>query len=65
MSDKLSEKTGISGGLTVIGILGLVCGALGYLALAVDGNFGDFMRGALPGIMVALSTLVLIVRPRG
>lgn len=47
-----------------IGILGLVCGTIGYVALAVGGDFASFMQGALPGVMIGLSALALIMRPR-
>lgn len=47
-----------------IGILGVACGAIGYVALAMGGSFASFMQGALPGVMIGLSALALIMRPR-
>jgi hypothetical protein len=52
------------GAQVAIGMLGLVCGAIGYVALAVGGDFASFMQGALPGVMIGLSALALIMRPR-
>jgi len=44
----------ISKALAVIGTIGLFAG----------GPFGDFMQGATPGIMIGLSALLLIIRPK-
>ncbi|WP_373576456.1 hypothetical protein [Parafannyhessea umbonata] len=52
------------GAQVAIGLIGLVCGVLGYVALAVGGDFASFMRGALPGVMIGLSALALVMRPR-
>lgn len=47
--------------LRIIGILGIVVGILGYVGLATGGPLGDFMRGALPGILIGLTALVCVV----
>ena len=50
--------------LRVTGILGSICGAIGYIGFFVGGDFGAFIEGALPGILLGLSLLVLLVIPR-
>ncbi len=58
-------SNGNPGGAQVaIGVLGLACGAVGYVALAMGGDFASFVQGALPGVMIGLSALALIMRPR-
>lgn len=52
------------GARVAIGMLGLACGAIGYVALAAGGDFASFVQGALPGVMIGLSALALIMRPR-
>jgi hypothetical protein len=42
----------------------VACGAIGYVALAMGGDFASFMQGALPGVMIGLSALTLIMRPK-
>lgn len=44
----------VSKALLVIAILGLVSGAAGYAGFATGEPAGDFMHGALPGIMIGL-----------
>ena len=41
------------GARVAIGMLGLACG-----------DFASFVQGALPGVMIGLSALALIMRPR-
>ena len=42
--------------LRITGILGAICGIIGYI--------GFFVEGALPGILLGFSLLVLLVVPR-
>lgn len=50
--------------IAIIAVLGIICGVLGYIGLAAGGPFGNFMRGATPGILIGLSALLLIIRPK-
>ena len=50
--------------LRITGILGSICGAIGYIGFFVGGDFGAFVEGALPGILLGFSLLVLLVIPR-
>ena len=54
----------ISKALAVIGTIGVVYGIMGCIGLFAGGPFGDFMQGATPGIMIGLSALLLIIRPK-
>lgn len=56
---------GIVKALRITGLLGVVCGVIGYIGFFVGGDFGAFVGGALPGIMLGFSLLVLLVIPRG
>ncbi|OZG51931.1 hypothetical protein [Pseudoscardovia suis] len=47
--------------LLIIAIIGIIVSVLGFIAVAVRGNFGDFMAGATPGVLLGLSLLVIIV----
>lgn len=47
--------------LHIIGILGIAIGILGYIGFFAGGSFGDFMSGAVPGILIGLSVLTFIV----
>ena len=51
--------------LRITGILGIICGVIGYIGFFVGGEFGAFVAGALPGIMLGISLLVLLVIPQG
>ena len=51
--------------LRIAGILGAVRGVGGYIGFFVGGDFGAFVEGALPGILLGFSLLVLLVIPRG
>ena len=51
--------------LHITGILGAVCGVVGYIGFFVGGDFGALVAGALPGILLGFSLLVLLVIPRG
>ena len=51
----------ISKALAVIGTIGVACGIMGCIGLFAGGPFGDF---ATPGIMIGLSALLLIIRPK-
>lgn len=51
--------------LRIAGILGAVCGVVGYIGFFVGGDFGAFVEGALPGILLGFSLLVLLAIPRG
>lgn len=58
-------SNGNPGGAQVaIGVLGVACGTIGYIALAMGGDFASFMQGTLPGVMIGLSALALIMRPK-
>lgn len=50
--------------LRITGILGSICGVIGYLGFFVGGDFGAFVEGALPGVLLGFSLLVLLVIPR-
>ncbi len=50
--------------LRITGILGSICGVIGYIGFFVGGDFGAFVEGALPGILLGLSLLMLLVIPR-
>ena len=50
--------------LRITGTLGAICGIIGYIGFFVGGNFGAFVEGALPGILLGFSLLVLLVIPR-
>lgn len=50
--------------LRIAGILGSICGIIGYIGYFGGGNFGAFVEGALPGILLGFSLLVLLVIPR-
>lgn len=50
--------------LRIAGILGSICGIIGYIGYFVGGYFGAFVEGALPGILLGFSLLVLLVIPR-
>lgn len=51
--------------LNITGILGAAFGIFGYIGLFVGSNLGAFTGGALPGILLGFSLLVLLVIPRG
>lgn len=50
--------------LHITGILGSICGVIGYIGFFVGGDFGAFVEGALPGVLLGFSLLVLLVIPR-
>lgn len=50
--------------LRITGTLGTICGAIGYIGFFVGDDFGAFVEGALPGILLGFSLLVLLVIPR-
>lgn len=50
--------------LRITGILGSTCGVIGYIGFFVGGDFGAFVEGALPGVLLGFSFLVLLVIPR-
>lgn len=50
--------------LRITGILGSICGIIGYIGYFVGGNFGAFVEGALSGVLLGFSLLVLLVIPR-
>lgn len=50
--------------LRITGLLGSICGVIGYIGFFVGGDFGAFVEGALPGILLGFSLLVLLVIPR-
>lgn len=50
--------------LRITGILGSICGVIGYIGFFVGGDFGAFVEGALPGVLLGFSLLVLLVIPR-
>lgn len=45
----------------IIGVIGIVFGMIGYIGLLIGGNFGAFLKGMAPGILLGLSALVIIV----
>ena len=51
--------------LNITGILGAAFAVFGYIGLFVDGDLGAFTGGAMPGILLGFSLLVLLVIPRG
>ena len=50
--------------LRITGALGTICGVIGYIGFFVGGDFGAFVEGALPGVLLGFSLLVLFVIPR-
>ena len=50
--------------LRITGILGSICGVIGYIGFFVGGDFGAFVEGTLPGVLLGFSLLVLLVIPR-
>ena len=50
--------------LRITGILVAICGIIGYIGFFVGGDLGAFVEGALPGILLGFSLLVLLVIPR-
>ena len=50
--------------LSITGMLGAAFGVFGYLGLFVGGDLGAFTSGAMPGILLGFSLLVLLVIPR-
>ena len=46
--------------LRIAGVLGVACGAVGYVGFFAGGDFGAFVGGALPGALLGLSRLVLL-----
>ena len=50
--------------LRITGALGTICGVIGYIGFFVGGDFGAFVEGALPGVLLGFSLLVLLVIPR-
>lgn len=51
--------------LNITGILGAAFAVFGYIGLFVGGDLGEFTGGAMPGILLGFSLLVLLVVPRG
>lgn len=51
--------------LNITGILGAAFAIFGYIGLFVGGDLGTFTGGAMPGILLGFSLLVLLVIPRG
>ena len=51
--------------LNITGILGAAFGVFGYIGLFAGGDLGVFTGGAMPGILLGFSLLVLLVIPRG
>ncbi|MGO5149832.1 hypothetical protein ACTQ29_07670 [Bifidobacterium boum] len=51
----------LSRALLIISVIGIVFGIVGYSGLLIGGNFGAFVRGMTPGILLGLSALVIIV----
>lgn len=49
--------------LRITGTLGSICGVIGYIGFFVGGDFGAFVEGALPGVLLGFSLLVLLVIP--
>ena len=50
--------------LRITGLLGSICGVIGYIGFFVGGDFGAFVEGALHGVLLGFSLLVLLVIPR-
>ena len=50
--------------LRITGLLSSICGVIGYIGFFVGGDFGAFVEGALPGVLLGFSLLVLLVIPR-
>lgn len=50
--------------LRITGILGVICGIIGYIGFFAGGDIGAFIGGAMPGILLGFSLLVLLVIPR-
>lgn len=54
-------NTNLRRALLIIGVIGIVFGVVGYSGLLIGGNFGAFVKGMTPGILLGLSALVIIV----
>ena len=50
--------------LTIVGMVGAVTAIVGFAGFFVGGDFWAFMSGAMPGIQLGLSLLVLLVITR-
>ncbi|MGO5434140.1 hypothetical protein [Bifidobacterium thermophilum] len=54
-------NTSLRRALLIIGVIGIVFGFIGYIGLLIGSNFGAFVKGMTPGILLGLSALVIIV----
>lgn len=54
-------NTNLRRALLVIGVIGIVFGIVGYIGLLIGSNFGAFVKGMIPGILLGLSAAVIIV----
>lgn len=54
-------NTNLRRALLIIGVIGIVFGVIGYIGLLIGSNFGAFVKGMTPGILLGLSALVIIV----
>ena len=50
--------------LRITGALGTICGVNGYIGFFIGGDLDAFVEGALPGVLLGFSLLVLLVIPR-
>lgn len=57
----LNMNNDICKAMFIIGVIGIVFGMIGYIGLLIGGNFGAFLKGMAPGILLGLSALVIIV----
>lgn len=51
--------------LLIIGVIGIVFGIIGYIGFLIGSNFGAFIKGMAPGILLGISALVIIVAVGG
>lgn len=54
-------NTNLRRALLIIGVIGIVFGVVGYIGLLIGRNFGAFVKGMTPGILLGFSALVIIV----
>lgn len=54
-------NTNLRRALLIIGVIGIVFGIVGYIGLLIGSNFGAFVKGMTPGILLGFSALVIIV----
>lgn len=50
--------------LFIKGVIGVIFAVIGYIGFFVGGDLGNFMNGAMPGILLGFCLLDLLIAPR-